>query len=334
MTTTEENSPTAATAIPTIRRRLQFDAAFLAIVLTVFSVVTLATLSDYGITWDVYEYHIGDKFFYFFTSLDSDFLDFSRDNIRIYDQNDHPNFFLHSQYSRDDTNQWEIMPLINAITTIPIPVMVPLLFGIVQIGVETVRNRRLHELHGPLLLWLIVPALRVSVPKAFDYDAIRHWLEIVPTIGLISGIGAAALLALARTVSRLCPIDASPVRPSSAAQKSLDNHRHLSCFSSRNQLERSQSSQPIGILQLPRRPAARRPGTQFRQCHGLLGILVSPGIAMAGRQCRSRCHGHHRRRRTCRRVCCQNMVTQRHAMDADGRCYTGRPSVPIPATSI
>ena len=109
MTTTEENSPTAATAIPTIRRRLRFDAVFLAIVLTVFSVVTLATLSDYGITWDVYEYHIGDKFFYFFTSLDSDFLDFSRDNIRIYDQDDHPNFFLHSQYSRD--NPYQVWPV-------------------------------------------------------------------------------------------------------------------------------------------------------------------------------------------------------------------------------
>jgi hypothetical protein len=56
------------------------------------------------------------------------------------------------------------------------------------------QHRRLSAEDALLLLWLVVPVLRVSVPRATDFDGIRHWLEFVPAAALIAGIGGSALL--------------------------------------------------------------------------------------------------------------------------------------------
>lgn len=84
---------------------------------------------------------------------------------------------------------WQWMPLVNAVVTMPILVLLLLLAGLGSIGWTTWRERRLGELHLLILLWLIVPVLRVMLPGARDFDVIRHWLEVVPAIALLAGIG-------------------------------------------------------------------------------------------------------------------------------------------------
>lgn len=49
-----------------------------------------------------------------------------------------------------------------------------------------------------LLLWIALPLVRISVPHSMFYDANRHFLEYIPALCLLSGLGVAALVSVLR----------------------------------------------------------------------------------------------------------------------------------------
>lgn len=98
---------------------------------------------------------------------------------------------------------WDPMPVRNAFATMPVAFLILLLGGLAVIAWRTWRRRIVAPLHLLLLLWMIVPVLRVCVPGARDFDGIRHWLEVLPAMAAIAGIGGAAGLdALSRALGR------------------------------------------------------------------------------------------------------------------------------------
>ena len=76
----------------------------------------------------------------------------------------------------------------------------PWVLGLAALGIGKVvhdlRQRADRDGFGLLLLvWLVVPLIRVCLPRARFYDGIRHFLEVVPALALFAGLGAAWLAA-------------------------------------------------------------------------------------------------------------------------------------------
>ena len=91
---------------------------------------------------------------------------------------------------------WQVEPLLQGLYTMPEPVLGLLAIGLLALLWRCVRARGVDPLALLLLLWLAVPVGRVCLPGAKDFDGIRHWLEVVPAIGLIAGYGASRVLAV------------------------------------------------------------------------------------------------------------------------------------------
>ncbi len=93
------------------------------------------------------------------------------------------------------SNEWHWQPLVNAIVTMPIAVLLLLPAGVWALTRKSAKQTESPQLSGLLLgLWVGIPLLRVSVPKAEDFDVIRHWLEFVPAVCILAGLGGGALL--------------------------------------------------------------------------------------------------------------------------------------------
>jgi hypothetical protein len=86
-------------------------------------------------------------------------------------------------------DHWQIEPLIKLLTTTPVPVLVLVLIGLMVMAVRLVRRHEHRTQYVLVLLWMLVPIIRVSMPKASDFDGIRHWIEFVPAMGLVAGVG-------------------------------------------------------------------------------------------------------------------------------------------------
>ncbi len=108
------------------------------------------------------------------------------------------NLIAHCQYLISRGGQgspsWNEMPIIHAVTTMPISILFLFTVGVIIILRETVKRKRLTPLYMLLFLWITIPILRVSIPKAIDFDGIRHWLEFLPPTVIIAGIGGSFLL--------------------------------------------------------------------------------------------------------------------------------------------
>ena len=100
-------------------------------------------------------------------------------------------------------DHWQLMPTIKAVTTMPLPVMVLAAIGLAVMLKRLVARPRAASFELLVSLWLVVPVLRVSIPGAFDYDGIRHWLEFVPAVAVVVGIGVEALLGRIRAALSL-----------------------------------------------------------------------------------------------------------------------------------
>ena len=92
---------------------------------------------------------------------------------------------------------WNTYPLIWLIFTTPVPVLAFCILGI------AVSLRRLYRketgaeknsIYALVLLWFLVPLLRVSIPGSNIYGGVRQIMEIVPAIAVLSGIGASYLV--------------------------------------------------------------------------------------------------------------------------------------------
>jgi 4-amino-4-deoxy-L-arabinose transferase-like glycosyltransferase len=84
-------------------------------------------------------------------------------------------------------NHWQIGPLLQTVTTMPEIMLIFLGIGLVfVIGRLFRENKTFWRL---MLVWLIFPILRVSIPGAENFDGIRHFLEFVPAAALVAGFG-------------------------------------------------------------------------------------------------------------------------------------------------
>jgi len=88
------------------------------------------------------------------------------------------------------------MPVINAVVTMPLTILIAFAAGLVNIIYQSIKNKKLDDLHLLLLLWVGITLGRVSMPGANDFDGIRHWLEIVPAFAMIAAIGISPLFRL------------------------------------------------------------------------------------------------------------------------------------------
>ena len=84
-------------------------------------------------------------------------------------------------------SHWQVNALLQAVTTMPEIMLFFLGIGLVIIaGLVFRENKVFWHL---ILVWLIFPILRVSIPSAVNVDGIRHFLEFVPAAALIAGFG-------------------------------------------------------------------------------------------------------------------------------------------------
>ncbi len=75
----------------------------------------------------------------------------------------------------------------------PLTVMFLTAIGLGSILRGLIINPEKRGLYLLLILWPAIPILRVSVPKARDFDVIRHWLEFLPALAVVAGLGANTL---------------------------------------------------------------------------------------------------------------------------------------------
>jgi len=97
--------------------------------------------------------------------------------------------FAHYYYwiGRTGLPHWKLEPAGEAIFASPIPLLVGGAFGLAFLI-----SRRDP---AALLLgsWLVVPMLRVSVPSAAAYSGIRQYMEFVPALAILGGIGVSRI---------------------------------------------------------------------------------------------------------------------------------------------
>lgn len=82
--------------------------------------------------------------------------------------------------------------LIWIIITTPLPILALSSIGIVWLFNQLVRQKNHTSLL--LILWLIIPVLRVTLPNTTIYGGVRHIMEYIPALSIASGIGAYFLI--------------------------------------------------------------------------------------------------------------------------------------------
>jgi hypothetical protein len=114
-------------------------------------------------------------------------------------------------------DHWQGLPLQNAIFTMPLAVMFLSALGIVSMATHAWKGRVEKSLFLLLSLWLIVPIARVSMPRALDFDGIRHWIEFVPALAVFAGLGVDQLVrGVRRWLARRASARVSRALPHSA----------------------------------------------------------------------------------------------------------------------
>jgi hypothetical protein len=76
--------------------------------------------------------------------------------------------------------------------TTPLPVLIFALFGII-ISIKSIIKRKKY-VYLLILLWLLIPIVRVMLPGSVIHSGVRHIIEFVPALAIIAGIGAKELL--------------------------------------------------------------------------------------------------------------------------------------------
>ncbi len=91
-----------------------------------------------------------------------------------------------------------LFPITWIVTTTPLPVLILSLVGTFYSLAKliTVRN----SVYLLLLLWLWVPIIRVSLPNFAIYGGIRHIMEFVLPLGIMTGLGALTLWQLLKKI--------------------------------------------------------------------------------------------------------------------------------------
>lgn len=82
-----------------------------------------------------------------------------------------------------------IYPILWIGITTPIVILIFSILGLIKI----LGRIRPDSVELFLLIWFLVPILRVTVVHSFIYGGIRHIMEFIPVMAIISGVGAAYL---------------------------------------------------------------------------------------------------------------------------------------------
>jgi hypothetical protein len=96
--------------------------------------------------------------------------------------------YIFSQGGRQVELSWNTDPLVQAVTTMPEAILAFLVIGIFM-ALQNCRNDSLIPVRL-LLVWLIFPILRSSLPGVVNFDGIRHFQEFVPAACILGTYGA------------------------------------------------------------------------------------------------------------------------------------------------
>jgi len=95
--------------------------------------------------------------------------------------------YIFSQGDRVGSKVWNIDPLRQALTTMPELMLIAFGIGAFLVFLQALRDK--SPFWRLLLLWVTIPVFRISIPGAVNFDGIRHFMEFVPAVCLISGYG-------------------------------------------------------------------------------------------------------------------------------------------------
>lgn len=96
-------------------------------------------------------------------------------------------------------------PFANIMLGTPLPLLILLVSGVWS-GIHSIRVHTRHqELVYLLLCWITVPLLRAFLPNAAFYDGMRHFMEIIPALMLLSVFGLRYLRTLGN-LGRFAPL--------------------------------------------------------------------------------------------------------------------------------
>ena len=97
--------------------------------------------------------------------------------------------YIFSQGERGGIGVWNLDPLMQTFASMPVVIILllgaGLCFAILQVAKG--KERTFFQL---LLVWIVVPIFRSSLPSAQNFDGIRHFLEFLPAACLLAGFGA------------------------------------------------------------------------------------------------------------------------------------------------
>ena len=81
---------------------------------------------------------------------------------------------------------FNIFPVVWILTTTP-----PIILFLTALGIiAAFKNREREKTSFLLILWLIIPIIRVSIPGSSIYGGVRQIMEFIPAMALLSGLGA------------------------------------------------------------------------------------------------------------------------------------------------
>jgi len=82
----------------------------------------------------------------------------------------------------------------QVVFTMPEVMLLCLLIGLVYLVLNAKKGKTIWPRF--LLIWLLFPLLRASLPGMVNFDGIRHFLEFLPAAALIAGLGGSQLISM------------------------------------------------------------------------------------------------------------------------------------------
>lgn len=97
-----------------------------------------------------------------------------------------------SQAGHTTINAWNWQPVLQVLTTTPEIMLVFLGLGLAVTLVYAWKKWAL--VWRLVLVWFLIPIIRISLPGMANFDGIRHFLEFLPAAAILAGIGMAQLV--------------------------------------------------------------------------------------------------------------------------------------------
>lgn len=89
---------------------------------------------------------------------------------------------------------FQLLPAAQAVGVTPLAILILAIVGAFAMGRVATEEGKVFRAPMLVLVWLALPVLRVSLPRANDFDGIRHWMEFLPALAVLAGVGADYLI--------------------------------------------------------------------------------------------------------------------------------------------